>query len=190
MKTPCKTDLFDSISQILESKMNHTSDSPGRKISRLISYITDGKEKTLKYHQTKYEDDPSNFDYYYGVGFIGKLQNFFDVYDNMKEEDRDQALNHVMSSFPGDFNFNNYQKLKSENLLNLMSEFDSSFRGDIRKIHNVYSKWVIIETISDEGLKFYGMNSVSYVYNTFEEALFNEMNPNYGSAMNVLYKSK
>jgi len=190
MKKVKVLDLEQAVAQVLDCRMNHRAMYPGEKISKLIEYMLDGKDKTLKTLKEKKKEDEQDFNYYYGEDFLDKLETFFDVYENRKVLSGNNEFDIVISNYQS-FNYGNYQELKKANLLYLIREFDDYFRGDIKKIYKVYTKWTIIETYKDdEGKKFYSTEYTSNCFDNFEDALFYAMNEHQAEAMGILYKAK
>ena len=97
------------------------------------------------------------------------------------------------------YNWDNYDFIKSKIGLSyeLLSDFETKFRGNIEKYHNINDKYKIIETkkfnddkdVMDWETNFHNIEiNSNYVYSTFDDALIALMFGRFNNAATVLFE--
>lgn len=177
-------------------------------INIFINDLEKEREKMAKGVVGKFDD----FGHYYGKTLLDEMKELVAVSQEVltsksvctAKEIAGYALLNAMKANGAfsNFNWKNYEILRKNNYLNLLSDFSTSFRGDIVEFHNVYNeKYIVIETVSTRKEevgepKFYcvmknekGISYLeSYVFSKFEDALFYVMCPQYSAAMTALLR--
>jgi hypothetical protein len=156
---------------------------PDNEFCRLIDHIKNDIEKIDDNYTIYY---PKNILEVLNVLQSGSKSEVAKNVDDLK-------LSFSYNDFYSRFNWKNFNILKENNLLSVMSEFCTKFRGDVLAVHKVYNnKYTIIETKKDNDDIFYIYENEqvnTFSYSTFEEALFAAMVPErYVDGMIAIYK--
>lgn len=176
------------------------------KVDDLLTFLKEERERMKKGVVMRSDD----FGHYYGKTLIEDIEELVKTVEDTRTEKTvfptkeivGQALylaikNNFMFR---DFNFKNYEFLRRNNLVNLISDFNTNFRGDIVELHESYNgKYKVIETLGTRKgevgeTKFYivqkhksGENYLdNCVYRSYEDAFFALVCPQYSSAMSAL----
>ena len=159
------------LSKLFSSKWNYAW---GNVDSHLIAlfYEKDGFVGLLDFISAEKAriDKDSNYSFsnYYSRDLVETLEI---AVKELKTEDFESYIeNHHLQ-----FNKNNLKKLKEINLLKHFRNFNSDFRGNIKKLHTI-GEINILETDSqNDGVKFYIIGNFSTVFSGLNEAILYAM---------------
>lgn len=152
------------------------------------------------------------FNNYYGSGILETMDNIMKLAPKLVNDNTVLSAEQIVgirikkafkdSYCHKEFNWDNFNVLREVNMMESLHEFDTNFRGDIKKVHKVHEdRYVIFETKrlpfgEKKGpleTNFYAFNKTdkgyrhdATCYNTFEDALFSVMCPTYSRAMSAL----
>lgn len=229
MKTKAeKIDTFAEVMNLANKLINYEWNCRSRsgnatKIIRLLGkdWLDVDNMRNFLVGEQKRMKNKYDFDQYYGATIIDTLDELIAAAHLHKKTvgelgtPENGIIGHaiqtaIKNNFTyNEFNWKNYDILKANDMLDVISEFNTYFRGDVTKVHKVYNdKFIVIETSrhpfdydkqrtkfkEPAETNFYSFNKDdkevyrhnSSVYNTFEDALVSVMCPQFSSAISAL----
>ncbi len=190
-----KIPLAEIAQRILNSGWNCTSKTgiasiilkriyPNKNFDELLAFLYKEKERM---------DKNSSFDFarYYGTDIIELVEIL------QKGSNNPFGVGLIINGIKSNseynkFHWGNFEFLAEENMLSILGDFNTLFRGNLTAVHRVYNnKYIIVESVNLDGNTFYNFkdgNIGHYCYGEFEEALFSQMAGNLSSGMNAIYQ--
>jgi hypothetical protein len=189
-----KKTLKELTDSLVTMKMNCTRDYYN--ITKLLKHIHptrvfDDFLTFLKNEKVRLDKDKMwSFSNYYDSNIIETVENIVNDFD--PEDSYNSLIISLKNSYLfREFNWKNFNILNENNLFHLLGDFDSDFRGEIKNVHKVNGKYIIIETYKfDEGYRFYNNKRTSYCFDNFEDSLFYAMfGEQHYSTISLIFKN-